>query len=169
MGIYTYIRICIYEAEYVRSLMLSLISLCSVLNALNVVMRTRPHPSFGHIIMTSYIMNINSWWMGGVCFTRLHTKGVIVIHYWCSSLPPPPPSPPTRTLPCSVAIHFPFSLGESIVLGILSAVSPFALIVYIRYSLIMAGCWLDNISMVPRTAIVSFAIYSNNVVVYMCK
>ena len=70
---------------------------------------------------------------------------------------PPPPPPPTHTLSCSLILYFPFSLSATIVLGFLSVLTPFALIVYARYSLVMAGCMTGNISAIPRTAIVSFA------------
>ena len=67
------------------------------------------------------------------------------------SLPSPLP-------PCSAVLYSPFSLGDIVILGFLSAVSLFAMIVYARYSLIMAGCIADSISMIPRTVIVSFAV-----------
>ena len=71
--------------------------------------------------------------------------------------PPPHTHTPTHTLSCSLILYFPFSLSATIVLGFLSVLTPFALIVYARYSLVMAGCMTGSISAIPRTAIVSFA------------
>ena len=95
-----------------------------------------------------------------ICVQFTHTSlfcdhvNSVAIH---SSLPSPPLPLYTHTLPCSLILYFPFSLSTTIVLGFLTVVTPFALVVYARYSLIAAGCMAGNISAIPRTAIVSFA------------